>query len=311
MSTEQKRTLTITRPSELCWKIAFNGPPDNRLTENMLKQLLEALDQVELEWRQQSDWSKQFDAKRKGGALILTSEITKFFSNGLDYENSIKNPNFHLEVFNPVSVRLLTFPMVTIAAINGHAFAGGYMMALLCDFRLMTDGRAWCCMNEILSTSQIDFGAPMPPFFARLLHLRLSHTRSANILRKTLLGHRFTAPELLEEGIVDEIVPADQLQERAIQFGNEIGVKSKGGSWGEMKVSVSAPYQLASISEIPIDTPRLRLVQRFAYHDAVAGATTETGPLMPQQQAQQFLKRMQEKGSFMLDGTGQKVKPKL
>lgn len=81
----------------------------------MLTQLLEALDQVELEWRQQStccsstsrayvlmrvlcfsgDWSKQFDAKRKGGALILTSEITKFFSNGLDYENSIKNPNFH------------------------------------------------------------------------------------------------------------------------------------------------------------------------------------------------------------------------
>lgn len=77
----------------------------------------------------------------------------------------------------------------------------------------------------------------MPPFFARLLHLRLSNTRSANVLRKTLLGHRFVAKELLEEGIVDEIVPAAQLQERAIQFGNEIGVKSKGGSWGEMKVS--------------------------------------------------------------------------
>ncbi|KAJ9096434.1 hypothetical protein QFC21_005256 [Naganishia friedmannii] len=279
MSTEQKRTLTVTRPSDLCWRIAFSGPPDNRLTESMLKQLLEALDQVELEWRQQSDWSQQFDAKRKGGALILTSEITKFFSNGLDYENSIKNPNFHREVFNPVSVRLLTFPMVTIAAINGHAFAGGYMMALLCDFRLITDGRAWCCMNEI------DFGAPMPPFFARLLHLRLSHTRSANILRKTLLGHRFTAPELLEEGIVDEIVPANQLQERAIQFGNEIGPKSKGGSWGEMK--------------------------RFAYHDSVAGAMSETGPMMPQQAAQQFLERMQEKESFRLDGTGQLVKPKL
>lgn len=133
------------------------------------------------------------------------------------------------------------------------AFAGGYMMALLCDFRLITDGKAWCCMNEVSlslvtagdrhhlilpsASFKIDFGAPMPPFFARLLHLRLTNTRSANILRKTLLGHRFTAPELLEEGIVDEIVPAKQLQERAIQFGNEIGPKSKGGSWGEMKVS--------------------------------------------------------------------------
>ncbi|GHJ86902.1 hypothetical protein NliqN6_3304 [Naganishia liquefaciens] len=279
MAPEQKRLLTITRPSDICWRIAFNAPPDNRLTEDMLGQLLEALDQVELEWRKQSDWSAQFDVKRKGGAVILTSEITKFFSNGLDYENSIKNPNFHRDVFNPVSVRLLTFPMITIAAINGHAFAGGYMMALLCDFRLMTDGKAWCCMNEI------DFGAPMPPFFANLLHLRLSTTRSANILRKTLLGHRFTAPELLEEGIVDEIVPAKQLQERAIQFGNEIGVKSKGGSWGEMK--------------------------RFAYHDAVSGATATTGPLMPNAQAKEFFKRMEEKASFRLDGSGEKIRPKL
>jgi hypothetical protein len=92
-------------------------------------------------------------------------------------------------------------------------------------------------MHILIPLLQIDFGAPMPPFFARLLHLRLSHARSANVLRKTLLGHRFTAPELLEEGIVDEIVPAKSLQERAIQFGNEIGPKSKGGSWGEMKVS--------------------------------------------------------------------------
>lgn len=119
MAPGQKRLLTVTRPSDICWRIAFDGPPDNRLTEDMLKQLLEALDQVELEWRQQSqcavlfadrmiadqailylyssgDWSKQFDPKRKGGALVLTSEIAKFFSNGLDYENSIKNPNFHL-----------------------------------------------------------------------------------------------------------------------------------------------------------------------------------------------------------------------
>lgn len=90
----------------------------------------------------------------------------------------------------------------------------------------------------------------MPPFFANLLHLRLSTTRSANILRKTLLGHRFTAPELLEEGVVDEIVPAKQLQERAIQFGNEIGVKSKGGSWGEMKVGTTPQVTAKSSANI-------------------------------------------------------------
>lgn len=58
MAPEQKRLLTVTRPSDICWRIAFDAPPDNRLTEDMLGQLLEALDQVELEWRKQSELSE-------------------------------------------------------------------------------------------------------------------------------------------------------------------------------------------------------------------------------------------------------------
>lgn len=56
-------------------------------------------------------------------------------------------------VYNPVALRLLTFPLITVAAINGHCFAGGFLLALACDFRVMReelDGRrAWCCMNEV------------------------------------------------------------------------------------------------------------------------------------------------------------------
>lgn len=111
--------LQVTRPSDLCWQISFDSAPDNRLTDDMFAQLAAAMDQVEYEWRSQSQskpitplltnfpvltwhtptvdkWEGFFDKKRKGGALILTSEITKFFSNGLDFENSIKNPRFHL-----------------------------------------------------------------------------------------------------------------------------------------------------------------------------------------------------------------------
>jgi hypothetical protein len=125
--------LQVTRPSDLCWQISFDSAPDNRLTDDMFAQLAAAMDQIEYEWRSQSQfqadcllvyelfhadsasgprlqsdgdsrhtpsivdkWEGFFDKKRKGGALILTSEITKFFSNGLDFENSIKNPRFHL-----------------------------------------------------------------------------------------------------------------------------------------------------------------------------------------------------------------------
>ena len=37
----------------------------------------------------------------------------------------------------------------TIAAVNGHAFAAGFILALACDYRVMTSGRAWCSMNEV------------------------------------------------------------------------------------------------------------------------------------------------------------------
>lgn len=45
--------------------------------------------------------------------------------------------------------RLLTFPLITVASINGHCFAGGMLIALSCDYRLMTTGKGWMSMNEV------------------------------------------------------------------------------------------------------------------------------------------------------------------
>lgn len=69
--------LNLTRPAPTVWQIAFNSPPDNRLHPDLLAELSQQLDVVEAEWRGQED-------KYKGaGALIITSDIPKFFSNGL------------------------------------------------------------------------------------------------------------------------------------------------------------------------------------------------------------------------------------
>jgi hypothetical protein len=46
--------LQVTRPSDLCWQISFDSAPDNRLTDDMFAQLAAAMDQVEYEWRSQS-----------------------------------------------------------------------------------------------------------------------------------------------------------------------------------------------------------------------------------------------------------------
>lgn len=69
----------------------------------------------------------------------------------------MSTPLFFPRILNGLLSRLLVFPIPTIAAINGHAFAGGFCLALAHDYRIMkhADGKKaiWLCMNEI------DFGA--------------------------------------------------------------------------------------------------------------------------------------------------------
>ena len=146
--------------------------------------------------------------------------------------------------------RLLTFPLVTVAAITGHAFAGGMVLALCCDFRVMTSGKGLLCMNEVTPlpllyhetrdrrlTGKISFSSPLPNSFAAFLRLRIPHPPH---LRDTLLGRRWTQAQALDAGIIDEIVEAtgaEAVVSRAVEIGQREGVKAAPGPWGMIKVS--------------------------------------------------------------------------
>lgn len=91
--------VTLTRPRPTVWQIALTSPPDNRLVPALISELSDALDAVEMEWRQagggQVDPKKREDYAGKGaGAVVFTSGLPKFFSNGLDFEGSLKINNF-------------------------------------------------------------------------------------------------------------------------------------------------------------------------------------------------------------------------
>ena len=67
----------------------------------------------------------------------VDADVDQFYSNGLDLEHAFATPGFFRESAYPLWHRLLTYPMPTVALLNGHAFAGGFITAMMHDYRIM------------------------------------------------------------------------------------------------------------------------------------------------------------------------------
>lgn len=223
----------------MLWVLELHNGDDSRLTHDLIsKAILPALDEVERSWRQQWREAQKTKNKESGrGALIIVGnrKQNKFFSNGLDYENAVKDPLFFPRFYDPMLLRLFTFPIPTIAALNGHTFAGAFMLALSCDYRVMTDGskrNAWLCMNEI------HFGAAWPYPFGAIVQSKVT---DAQTVRKIALeGHRFTPQEALKCGIVDYIVQGDTeaVLNKALEVGKAVGEQAQSGAWGVIRSDI-------------------------------------------------------------------------
>ena len=181
----------------------------NTICPDWQQRMLDILDSVESDCGQ-------------GAALVLTG-TDKFFCNGLNLERVMALPPEDMELFRrrmaEIHSRFLVLPCPTVAAINGHAFAGGAFLALSCDYRLMREDRGW------FSVSEVDVGVPVPPAMMGILRDKLT----ANTARDALLtGKRYTADEALSAGIVDGKAAATDLREMARGLAVELGGKEPG-----------------------------------------------------------------------------------
>jgi enoyl-CoA hydratase/carnithine racemase len=144
------------------------------------------------------------------GALVITGE-GKFFSNGLDLDWMGSAPpggaEEVLQGLHTLLARLLAFPVATVAAINGHAFAGGAMLALACDARVMREDRGYFCLPEV------DLGLAFTPGMTALMKARLS---PASAHEAMVTGRRYSAPEALAAGIVQATAPSERVLETAV-----------------------------------------------------------------------------------------------
>jgi enoyl-CoA hydratase/carnithine racemase len=180
---------------------------ENRFNPTMLSAFREALDEVEA---------------ADGTAAVLTGE-GKFFSNGLDLEWMMANveaggPSEVVNGLQQLYLRLLTFPTTIVAAVNGHAFAGGGMLALACDQRVMREDRGFFCLPEV------DINIPFSKGMAALVQSKLD----PRIAHETMLtGRRYGGPEALEAGIVDRITREDGVLEEAVARAAALSGKSR------------------------------------------------------------------------------------
>jgi enoyl-CoA hydratase/carnithine racemase len=170
---------------------------ENRIHPPFLEAFGEALDEVEAS---------------SGPAALVTTGEGKFYSNGLDLvwmrgqDPAAIGP--FLASFQRLLARLLAFPLPTVAALGGHAFAGGAMLCLAQDFRVMREDRGYFCIPEV------DLGFPLAPGLMELLRARLPRT----VLHEAIVtGRRYAGPETVRAGIAEAAVPEAEVVPRAVE----------------------------------------------------------------------------------------------
>jgi enoyl-CoA hydratase/carnithine racemase len=180
---------------------------ENRFNRAFMEALNGALDEV--------------DANTQVHGLVTTGE-EKFYSNGLDLDWMVgagqeKGEAFLREVFNLLA-RVLAFPVPTVAALNGHAFAAGGMLALAHDYRVMRADRGFFCLPEV------DINLALAPGMLALIQAKLDLVTCRNLI---LTGRRVGGEDAVAMRIVDETAPADEVVARAVARAAAAGPKDR------------------------------------------------------------------------------------
>jgi methylglutaconyl-CoA hydratase len=198
-------TLTLNRPDKR-----------NAISFELIDDLLRALDEV---------------AKSDTIILILTG-AGKAFCSGMDLddlkaltgrtpEQNLQDSKTMVQLFRS----LYEFPKVTIAAVNGAAIAGGTGLALLCDFTLASP-------DAKFGYTEVRIGF-VPAIVSTFLLRQVGEKHARDLL---LTGRLFDAAEAARMGLINEIVPGEQLMARARQLASVLMENSSASLFATKKL---------------------------------------------------------------------------
>lgn len=143
-------------------------------------------------------------------ALVLTG-YDPFFCAGLDLPHLLplgrEEIAAFMDAFRALMLRVFQLPLPVVAAVNGHAVAGGCVLALQADVRLMTEGKAR------IGLSEVPLGLGLPPVVLETLRAQVP---AASLFPIAVEGRLLSAAEAVQLGLVHEACPEGQVVERAL-----------------------------------------------------------------------------------------------
>lgn len=192
---------------------------ENRHNPEFVRALLDAFDALE--------------GDPEIASIIITSSDPKNWSQGIDLQwisgavtgNRLQEVRDFMYGLNQIFKRILLYPMPVIAAINGHAFGDGSIMACACDFRFMKSDRGYFCFPEI------DISIPFLPGMMAIVRKAVPTHKLEELV---FSGKRAVAVELeAAHVIVKACDNAEILMQEATAFAK--GFNKKRVIFGEMK----------------------------------------------------------------------------
>lgn len=179
-------------------------------------------------------------------AVVVTGGGS-IFSAGVDLFRFLESGEEYLDRFFQALIhcfhRLFVFPRPLVAAVNGHAIAGGAVFAAAADYRIMSVGSGRIGMPEL------GVGIPFPVMAIEILRFAAS---TQHLQELVYLGRAYTAEEAFRAGLIDEIADPDALLDRALEVAGNLSAMPA-ARFGLTKLQLRAP----SLDRVERQAPRI------------------------------------------------------
>ncbi len=150
--------------------------------------------------------------------VVLTSSNNKFFSIGFDikelYTLSKQEFTEFYRIFNKVLLDIYIMEKPVIAGITGHAIAGGFALTVCCDYRIIGEGR------KLMGINVMKLGLSVPYAVGCVLYSIVGVRKGCEMVDT---GTFYQPDALLKMGMVDYVVPPDEVIPESVEKAKELG----------------------------------------------------------------------------------------